>query len=207
MANLPFEDQVSQEVPPVQDPRGLAEWLTRTIININGALRAIIGRVLSFKGVSIIHFEGFSFNDQIPTALDTPMQVSFGAATSVDAPLAIDASGTMTCNLAGSYIFETVVAVGREGVPDYANLVFYGTLNDVEYGPGVAITVDSPGDHFPLTATFRNNLVVGDVRKFYLLRDSSGSDSGGLYTYVPTFAGASDIPSAFLRVTAIGLAE
>ena len=40
MPSLPPELNIGQEQPPVEDAGRLSEWLTRTVININGALQA-----------------------------------------------------------------------------------------------------------------------------------------------------------------------
>ena len=204
----PFEDQVSQEAPPVRDAMGLMEWLTRTIININGALRAVIERVLSFKITGSFHVISGSAVDQIPTAIDAPMQVSFGSAIgTIDDPIQMDALGTITCNETDSYILELVLSVSRDGNPSYANLLLYGTLNDVGGNAPLLITVDKPGDKFPFVATFREGLKAGDYLKFYIVRDASGSDSGGLYTHTPSAAMVPDVPSAWIRITSSELSE
>ena len=208
MAQLPFEDQISQEAPPVQDTRGLAEWLTRTVININGALRAIIERVKAFKIKSLDFLLLISSVDQVPTAIDAPMQISFGAASgTADDVLYSDAAGTIFCTEARSYVFELVLSVSRTGVPDYANLILYSTTNDAYSNLPLVITIDKPGDRFPFVATFRSDLDPGDYMKFYIVRDSAGSDSGGLYTYTPSLPGAPSVPSAWVRVTGSELTE
>ena len=142
-----------------------------------------------------------SLDDQEPSALDTPMQIKFGAAQgTVDDPIMIDSDGSLTFNVGGVFDVNVTVNVGRLGAPaQVANIFARGLINNVQFGNPIATLIDNPDIIIPEQFSITGLAETGDVVKFEILRDSSGINEGGLLAQ-PSSVDWGVAPSAVMRV-------
>lgn len=143
---------------------------------------------------------------QNPSGLDTPLQVSFGAAqgTASD-PVMIDAAGTVTFNQAGLYLVNGMGNIHRAGPSGIALLLFRGLVNGSQVGIIKGFELDTANIMMPYEITIPFYApVAGTTFSFEIMRDSSGSDDGGLIPEV-TAGPWGDIPSANMQIWKIGV--
>jgi len=149
---------------------------------------------------------GVSTVNQVPSGLDSALQVSFGAAqyTSSD-PVMIDAAGTVTFNQPGLYLLNAYGNVERKGSSGGSAIILFRSLiNDVQAGSTKGFDVDKTDTFTPYEITIPLNITTaGTTLKFQIMRDSSGVDAGGLYIH-ENLGGWSDVPSAEIGLWKIG---
>lgn len=171
----------------------------------NYLLSDIKSLMFSTFGVTQV-LNGVSTVDQVPSGLDTPIQVSFGAAqyTASD-PVMIDAAGTVTFNEPGLYLLNAYGNVERKGSSGGSAIVLFRSLiNDVQAGSTKGFDLDKTDTFSPYEITIPLNIAAaGTTLKFQIMRDSSGVDAGGLYTHV-NLGGWSDVPSTEIALWKIG---
>jgi hypothetical protein len=144
---------------------------------------------------------GTSFVTQAPSALDTPLIVSFGAAQGSGATdVQLDAFGKVTFNKAGLYMINGFGSVERQGSSGgVAVLLFRGSL----YGTQITVTkgfhLDTPNLDFPYEVTIPFQANAGDIFWFEIMRDSSGVNQGGLYGHT-VLGGWSNVPSSQIQI-------
>ena len=139
-----------------------------------------------------------SFNNQQPVATDTPIVVEFGAAQgTISDPVMIDALGRIDFNEEGIYLINIVAEFGRTGGAGVSELRFRMSVNGVGMEPVISAMIDNANTRVPLIITVPTiNAVAGMYLEFELLRDSTGNNSGGLFSTNTTLAGWADSPSA-----------
>jgi len=138
---------------------------------------------------------------QVPSALDTPLQVSFGAAQgSPSTAVEIDALGNITFNQAGMYILNAYGSVERQGSSGgTAILLFRGLLNGTQVTSTKAFHIATTNDAIPYEVTVPFQVEAGDVFAFEIMRDSSGVNFGGVYPHT-VLGGWSNVPSAEVQI-------
>lgn len=140
-------------------------------------------------------------SSQEPVSTDTPIQMEFGAAINdVTDPAMLAADGTLTINQAGTYRIKISVAYGRTGGAGTSELYFRALVNGVQAGQSVHAKVGAADVYTPYTDEAWLTLPAGTVIKYEIMRDSSGNDSGGLFSGSPTPGDWNDNPSAAIRV-------
>jgi hypothetical protein len=142
---------------------------------------------------------GTSFATQAPSALDTPLGVSFGAAQSnVDVSLAVD--GTVTFNTGGVYFINGFGSVERQGSSGgVAILLFRVLVNGVQLSTTKGFHLDAPNLDIPYEVTIPFKAQAGDSLRFQIMRDSSGINQGGLYGHT-VLGGWPNVPSSQIQI-------
>jgi len=169
-----------------------------TVTN-NGVINGVIGgrRYGNWRNVRTmgVLLSADSFVSQNPVGLNTPLQVTYGAAQ----PPLLDAAGAFTTPEDGQYEFKFAFQYSRGGSGGVAWIYFRILKNGVQLGTSSLAKLDGVNDDFP--AEFNNtlDLLVGDVITVEIVRDSSGTNAGGLATNTPSL-GWSASPSASLSV-------
>ena len=140
---------------------------------------------------------------QEPVALDTAIQLSFGAPQSVS-DFDLDALGNITCKVADAYSLWLRVQFGRTGTPGEAIVLMRALLNGTQAGASVFTRLRGQGA-YAVPGTFQGvlNLTAGDVITVEVARDSAGIDEGGVFAFAPTIAGWNDAPSCQVIVNRI----
>lgn len=163
-----------------------------------GSVAALFASTFEFTPVLVAQ----STVTQAPSALDTPLQVSFGAAqgTSGDAVM-ISSAGLITFNEPGLYLVNGYGSVERQGSSGgVAILLFRFLVNGTQTGSVKAFHLDTPNVAAPYEITFPINITTaGTTASFQIMRDSSGTNQGGVYPHT-NLGGWSNTPSAEVNI-------
>ena len=166
--------------------------LTSTGQDVSNALDTAFENIDANKDIidgymndTVFRFEAKSTIDQAPTALDTPMQITIGAAQDTE-HVSIDANGTITFKTAGTYSAQIDVMFGRTGASGVSHLTFRSLFNDTQTAPSFLTLLDSADIQIPFNQTGLIPITTaGTTLKFEMYRDSSGNNSGGIYSRTP----------------------
>lgn len=142
--------------------------------------------------------------NQLPTALGTAIQVSFGAAqNSSSDPVMINAAGLVTFNQAGAYAVRIKLQCGRTGATGVVTLVSRIRVGATQYGSSASVRLDNANTIVPTESRVVINATAGMTLNVQVVRDSvdSSTDAGGLYAIQPATAGWSASPSALIVVS------
>lgn len=138
---------------------------------------------------------------QQPTATDTPIQIEFGPAINTASdPVSLSSAGVLTFNETGTYRVKVSVAVGRTGGAGVSDIYVRALVNGVGAGQSIRFKLSSSDVYIPYSDEAWLNLPAGTTIKYELLRDSTGNNSGGIFSGNPTLAGWADNPCAAIRV-------
>lgn len=163
-----------------------------------GSIASVCASVFQFTPVLAAQ----STVTQAPSALDTPLQVTFGAAqgTSGDAVM-ISSGGLITFNETGLYLINGYGSVERQGSSGgTAILLFRFLVNGTQAGSVKAFHLDTPNVSTPYEITFPINITTaGTTASFQIMRDSSGVNAGGLYPHT-NLGGWSNVPSTEVNI-------
>ncbi len=165
-----------------------------------------ISSILALKQIGLTNvLTAVDTTNQEPSGLDSPLQVTFGAAqgTSSDAVM-LDALGNITFNQGGLYLFNGYANFERQGSSGGVTAtLFRALLNGVQSGPTKGVDLSGTGIMFPYELTLPIQVSAGDVLTWEIMRDSSGVDAGGLYIH--TNSGPwSNVPSSDIRIYKLG---
>lgn len=139
---------------------------------------------------------------QAPTAVDTALQVSFGAAQgSASDPVMINAAGTVTFNTAGNYAVRIKLQNGRTGATGTSILLSRILLNGAQVGSTAAVRMTQTDATTPTESRVVLNPTVGQTFQVQIMRDSAGSNFGGVYPQVATVTAWGTAPSALLVIS------
>jgi len=180
-----------------------------------GASTAAAGQVLVANGDGTTSFEfletgGYEFvisnystaASQNPSAVDTPLQVEFGAlATSTDASIATD--GTITFNTAGKYMVTLFLRFGRTSGAGTSILLNRLLYNGVQFLRTNAIAMTDAAATHPFSATLLIEATAADTLKVEIARDSAGINNGGLIRTTPSTLGWHASPSASVVISKV----
>lgn len=147
----------------------------------------------------LLLMNGVSLVAQAPTALDTPIQVNFGASQTLP-KLTLGADGTITFLVAGQYSVVLNATYGRTSSVGIAIMFGRFERNGVMLGNSIAMKSDASNMTLPYTQTGIGDFAVGDTLKFKMYRDSAGVNEGGLYPITSSLAGWSTAPSVEIQV-------
>lgn len=166
-----------------------------------------IGSILNLvspSATSVLY--AFSTVNQAPSVLDTPLQVTFGAAqnTATD-PVMLDALGNITFNQTGMYLFNGFGNIERQGSSGGVSvLLFRALINGVQAGVVKGFELNTTGVMFPYETTIVINITeVGTVLTWQILRDSSGVNQGGMYVHIAS-GPWDDVPSTQIQIFKVG---
>ena len=156
--------------------------------------------LVSASATSVLY--AFSTVNQAPSVLDTPLQVTFGAAqnTATD-PVMLDALGNITFNKTGMYLFNGFGNIERQGSSGGVSVLLFRALIDgVQAGVVKGFELNTTGVMFPYETTIVINITeVGTVLTWEILRDSSGVNQGGMYTHTAS-SSWDNVPSAQIQI-------
>ena len=170
----------------------------------NFTVGALASTVLGQLDATLV-LNAFSTVIQAPSALNTPLQVTFGGAQgSSSTPVMIDALGNITFNQSGLYIINAYGSVERTGSSGgTAIFLFRGLVNGTPSTTTKAFHLDTPDVAFPYEITIPFQATAGNVLTFQVMRDSSGANHGGLYPHT-NLGGWGNVPSTEILIWKIG---
>lgn len=139
---------------------------------------------------------------QAPSAVDTPLQLSFGAAQgSASDPVMINAAGLVTFNTAGNYAVRVKLQCGRTGATGTSILLSRLLLNSTQLGSTAAVKLTQTDATTPTESRVVVNATAGQTLAIQIMRDSAGSNFGGVYPQVATVTAWGTAPSALLVIS------
>lgn len=139
---------------------------------------------------------------QAPSGVDTPLQLSFGAAQgSASDPVMVNASGLVTFNVAGNYAVRVKLQCGRTGATGTSILLSRLLLNNTQLGSTAAVRLTQTDATTPTESRVVLNATAGQTLAIQIMRDSAGSNFGGVYPQVATVTAWGVAPSALLVIS------
>lgn len=139
---------------------------------------------------------------QAPTATDTTLQLTFGAAQgSASDPVMLSAAGVVTFNQAGNYAVRLKLQCGRTGATGTSILLSRLLLNGAQLGSAAAVKMTSTDATTPTESRVVLNPTAGQTFAAQIMRDSAGSNFGGVYPHTATVVGWGTAPSALLVIS------
>lgn len=139
---------------------------------------------------------------QAPTAVDTPLQLTFGGAQgSIANPVMINAAGLVTFNTAGNYAVRIKLQNGRTGSSGTSILLSRILLNGAQIGSPAAAKMSQAEYIFATDSRVVINVTAGQTFSVQIMRDSAGTNFGGVYPQAVTVTAWGTAPSALLVVS------
>lgn len=139
---------------------------------------------------------------QAPTAVDTPLQVAFGAAQGAPAdPVMINAAGLVTFNQAGNYAVRVKLQCGRTGASGTSILLSRLVLGGAQLGSAACVKLTQTDATTPTDSRVVMNPTAGQALQVQIMRDSAGSNFGGIYPQAATVTSWGTAPSALLVIS------
>ncbi len=139
---------------------------------------------------------------QAPTAVDTPLQLTFGAAQKSSAdPVMINAAGLVTFNVAGAYAVRIKLQCGRTGATGTSILLSRILLAGVQFGSAACVKMTQTDATTPTDSRVVINATAGQTFAVQIMRDSTGSNFGGVYPQAATVSAWGTAPSALLVIS------
>lgn len=139
---------------------------------------------------------------QAPSAVDTPLQVAFGAAQGAPAdPVMIDAAGLVTFNQAGNYAVRVKLQCGRTGASGTSILLSRLVLGGTQLGSAACVKLTQTDATTPTDSRVVMNPAAGQTLQVQIMRDSAGSNFGGIYPQAATVTAWGTAPSALLVIS------
>jgi hypothetical protein len=186
-ANLP--DNTAGEITP----EGLREVCTQMADSMLYAAAGV-------KEVEVLR--AASAAAQEPSALNTPLQVAFGAAqgTASD-PVMVSAAGLVTFNVAGNYAVRIKLQNGRTGASGVSVLLSRVLVNGAQIGAPQAVKLASADVTIPSESRVVVNATAGQTFAVQIMRDGGGTNFGGLYPFTSAVPAWGTAPSALLVIS------
>ena len=186
-ANLP--DNTTGQITP----EDLREVITQTADSMMYAAAGV-------KEVEVLR--AASTVTQEPTAVGTPLQLTFGAAQgSASDPVMMSAAGLVTFNQAGSYAARIKLQNGRTGASGTSILLSRLLLNGAQLGNTAAVKMTQTDATTPTDSRVVLNVTAGQTFAVQIMRDSAGSNFGGVYPHTAAVAAWGTAPSALLVIS------
>lgn len=139
---------------------------------------------------------------QAPTAVDTPLQLSFGAAQGAPSyPVSISAAGLVTFNQAGNYAVRVKLQCGRTGASGTSILLSRLVLGGAQLGSAACVKLTQTDATTPTDSRVVMNPTAGQTLQVQIMRDSAGSNFGGIYPQTATITAWGTAPSALLVIS------
>lgn len=191
-----------RNIPDAQrhEPKGASTAAAGTVLSANGigGTEFVDPRTLDNTLTSVV-LEAANYSDQVPVALDTAYQVTFGSPQS-NTDITLAADGSITINTTGYYLAVLNVNFGRTTGAGEAYLLLRVTVNGTPTGFVQGAKLPDENQFAPIQLQMEGTFSAGTVFRIQILRDSVGIDNGGLYGVNPNTVGWDNIPSAWIRV-------
>lgn len=139
---------------------------------------------------------------QAPTAVDSALQLTFGAAQGTASnPVMINAAGLVTFNVAGNYAVRIKLQQGRTGSTGTSILLSRILLNGTQYGFPAAVKMENPNVIAVTESRVVLDVTAGATFSVQIMRDSSGNNSGGVVPQAATVTAWGSAPSTLLVIS------
>lgn len=142
----------------------------------------------------------FSSVNQNPSAVNTPLQITFGSAQDT-ADVSISAAGVITFNTSGNYLIDIFLRFGRSTSTGNAIILNRILKNGAQILNSNGVILSAATQTIPFSAAIPITMAAGDTMTMEVARDSAGANDGGLFVVSPTVAGWNIVPSATVVVS------
>ena len=136
---------------------------------------------------------------QNPSAVDTPLQITFGSAQTTS-DVSISSAGVITFNTSGNYLIDIFLRFGRSTSTGNAIVLNRILKNGAQILNSNGVVLSAATQTIPFSAAIPLTMAAGDTITMEVARDSSGTNDGGLFVISPTIAGWNIVPSATVVV-------
>jgi hypothetical protein len=182
--------------------------LRKELDSLNKVLNSFDGRLSILEGPAAaseaILLYGAETLDQVPTQSDVPIKVTFGSPQGAnDDPVILDADGTLRMNMSVPNRVTVSINVSRTGMAGIVRFGFRPVLDGVPITKPKIVTLDNRNTVYSGLFFLPFSLPPGSIFHMDMMRDSSGSSDGGLYTQEFVNTDWDDVPSAEIFVTAV----
>lgn len=141
----------------------------------------------------------FSSVNQNPSAVNTPLQITFGSAQATT-DVSISAAGVITFNTSGNYLVDIFLRFGRSTSTGNAIILNRILKNGAQILNSNGLILSAATQTIPFSAAIPLTMAAGDTMTMEVARDSAGTNDGGLFAVSPTIAGWNIVPSATVVV-------
>ena len=141
----------------------------------------------------------FSSVNQNPSAVNTPLQITFGSAQTTS-DVSVSSAGVITFNTSGNYLIDIFLRFGRSTSTGNAILLNRVLKNGAQILNSNGVILSAATQTIPFSAAIPLTLAAGDTITMQVARDSAGTNDGGLFVVSPTIAGWNIVPSATVVV-------
>ena len=141
----------------------------------------------------------FSGVNQNPSAVDTPLQITFGSAQTT-ADVSVSSAGVITFNTSGNYLIDIFLRFGRSTSTGNAIVLNRILKNGAQILNSNGVILSAATQTIPFSAAIPLTMSAGDTITMQVARDSAGTNDGGLFVVSPTIAGWNIVPSATVVV-------
>ena len=141
----------------------------------------------------------FSSVNQNPSAVNTPLKITFGPAQAT-ADVSISAAGVITFNTSGNYLVDIFLRFGRSTSTGNAIILNRILKNGAQILSSNGLVLSASAQTIPFSAAIPLTMAAGDTMTMEVARDSAGTNDGGLFVVSPTIAGWNIVPSATVVV-------
>lgn len=141
----------------------------------------------------------FSSVNQNPSAVNTPLKITFGPAQAT-ADVSISAAGVITFNTSGNYLVDIFLRFGRSTSTGNAIILNRILKNGAQILSSNGLVLSASAQTIPFSAAIPLTMAAGDTITMEVARDSAGTNDGGLFVISPTIAGWNIVPSATVVV-------
>lgn len=175
----------------------------RLTVEVRESGQWVSNNILNFSDVqSLLVLEGESTAvSQEPVGLDTPIQVEFGPAINTASdPANVLANGEIHINKTAVYVINVFAHFGRTGAGSASQLRFRALTNVNQLGSTIGAKIDNSFAIDHVGRSFTTIMLQGTVLTFELYRDSSGNNSGGLFSQPVSLPGWEPCPSAGISI-------
>lgn len=204
--NTSFADNTSGAITPAVLRTQQQDIIDSVLVLDNGATLQTVASEVDFDNLKFNSLHPFnsatvvlsaqSTSNQAPSATDTATQITFGAAQGTGADhVMIDSAGKITYNTTGIYWAATQFRIGRSGSTATAHLILAYKLNGAWVASLGGSILDNADNTFTISTAGFFSFTAGDYVEVFMIRDSSGQNDGGLYSFNPVLSGVPDIPS------------
>jgi hypothetical protein len=180
--------------------------LGKMLQGIGHDLRDVEATAAGVSVVTVPVLTAPSYTTQLPVGLDAPIQLEFGDAQAIGTGIDVDALGAFTCTVTDEYNFRVLLQFGRVGQPTIAALFARFLINGFQAGSPVYTFIDDSADRIPTTFEATTTLQAGDVLTVEIVRDSQGSDAGGVFAATSSI-GWGTAPSCLMTIIRTVIAE
>lgn len=183
--------------------KGASTAINNTILKANGDGTTSFVEPSTLVNVKrILAIEAASYVSQNPAAVDTPIQLSFGAAQATPY-ISLNALGTFTILQSGVYEIFSAFSMARTAGAGTAYLFSRYVKNGTPYSVPVGAALTDAIANRMFFATFFLNFTAGETFTQEFYRDSLGLNNGGVAPLATTLATWGDAPACIFRFNKI----